>query len=457
MSDARGQGDATPWSSSHARRRAERVFHVQVQRNLTRNYLAHLAHGMLGQTGFRLINAPTFLPAYIMLLSGGSELAVGLALSLQAFGMTLTPLLGANLIEHRRQVLPVGFLTGGAMRLMVLCMAVSGLVLPAPMALIALLTFMALLGLFQGMQGVIFNFLMSKVIPVSKRGRLTGLRNFLAGITSAGVAWLGGKYLIGDVPTATGYSYTFLLAFVLTSLGLLALLFMREPETPAVKPDISLRDRLRQLPAMMEEDPAFSRYVMARALATMGRMALPFYILHASNDIGLSGATLGIMTFAFTLSGTVSNLVWGALADWRGFRLAFLCAIGLWILATLLLMYSGGMTATILVFAGIGAAVQGFQNASMNLTLEFGQREDLPVRIAVANTVSEVAGTLGPLLGGALAATLGYPAVFATSMIFLIVGGAVVNYYVPEPRPRRSTAKPKFLGGLRSKRTKSRR
>ena len=89
MSDARGQDDATPWSQSHTLRRAERVFQVQVQRNLTRNYLAHLVHGMLGQTGFRLINAPTFLPAYIMLLSGGSELTVGLALSLQALGMTL--------------------------------------------------------------------------------------------------------------------------------------------------------------------------------------------------------------------------------------------------------------------------------------------------------------------------------------------------------------------------------
>ncbi len=438
MSDAGGQGDREPWSTSHTRRRAERVFHVQVQRNLTRNYLAHLGHGMLGQTGFRLINAPTFLPAYIMLLSGGSELAVGLALSLQALGMTLTPLLGANLIEHRRRVLPVGMLTGGAMRLMVLGMALSGLLLAPPIALISLMVFMALLGLFQGMQGVIFNFLMSKVIPVSKRGRLTGLRNFLAGITSAGVAWLGGKYLIGDLPTAAGYSHTFLFAFVLTSFGLLLLLFMREPETPAVKPDISLRERLRQLPAMMKGDPAFSRYVMARALATMGRMAVPFYILHASQDVGLSGATLGIMTFAFMLSGTVSNLVWGALADWRGFRLAFLSAIGLWILASLLLIYSSGMTATILVFIGIGAAVQGFQNASMNLTLEFGQRADLPVRIAVANTVSEVAGTLGPLLGGALATAFGYPVVFATSMAFLIVGGAVVNYYVPEPRHDRS-------------------
>ena len=173
--------------------------------------MAHLAHGMLSQTGFRLMNAPTFMPAYIMLLSGGSNLAVGLSSALQSFGMTLTPMIGANLIEHRKRVLPVAFSTGWGMRGMILAISLSGLILPTPWSLWALMLFLAGFGLFQGMQGVIFNFLMAKVIPVSKRGRLTGMRNFLAGIISALVAWLSGQYLIGDTPTAAGYSYTFLL------------------------------------------------------------------------------------------------------------------------------------------------------------------------------------------------------------------------------------------------------
>jgi hypothetical protein len=88
-------------SNARAAMHAERRYELQVKRDLNRNFFAHLVHGMLGQTGFRLINAPTFLPAYIMMLSGGSELIVGLALSLQALGMAVTPLVGANLIEHR--------------------------------------------------------------------------------------------------------------------------------------------------------------------------------------------------------------------------------------------------------------------------------------------------------------------------------------------------------------------
>ena len=389
---------------------------------------------MLGQTGFRLLMAPTFLPAYIMLLSGGSELMVGIALSVNALGMALTPLIGANLIEHRKRVLPVGFLTGGAMRASVLLIALSGFFLQSEAALVAIIACLLFFGLFQGMQGVIFNFLMSKVIPVSKRGRLTGLRNFLAGVTSAGVAWLGGHYFLGDDPTAVGYSWVFLLAFVLTSVGLALLLFIREPEPPTVQRKQNLLARLHDLPQLLRDDPAFTRYFLARSLATMGRMAMPFYILYAGQSLGLTGQLLGMVTFAFTLSGTVSNLVWGSIADRAGFRLVFLLSIAMWVIATLLLIFSSGVFLTVVVFIGIGAAVQGFQNSSQNLTLEFGSRDDLPVRIAIANTASEIAGTIGPLLGGLLAAYFGYLSVFICSIGFLVIGGAVVRFYVPEPR-----------------------
>ncbi len=414
-------------------RRAERRYQVFVRRNLTRNFSVHLIHGMLGQTGFRLLNAPTFLPAYVLYLSG-SDFAVGMALALQSLGMALTPLIGANLIEHRARVLPMGFLTGGAMRLSVLGIALSGLLLPPAQALLAIYFWLALFGLLQGMQGVIFNFLMSKVIPVSKRGRLTGLRNFLAGITSAGVALLGGTYFLGDNPDATGYSYTFVLAFILTTCGLLSLIFTREPIPPTRRAPSPLLQRLGDIPALLRSDPAFTRYFVARSIATAGRMALPFYILYAGSSMALTGANLAIVTVAFTLAGTVSNLVWGLIADRHGFRLVFLLSIALWVISTMLLIVSSGVLPTSLVFMGIGAAVQGFQHSAMNLALEFGHRDDLPLRIAIANSTSEMAGSLGPLLGGAIAASFGYAALFFTSVAFLIAGGLMVMLLVPEPR-----------------------
>ena len=98
------------------------------------------------------------------------------------------------------------------------------------------------------------------------------------------------------------------------------------------------------------------------------------------------------------------------------------------------MLVSGNLPVTVLVFIGIGAATRASRTRAQNMTLEFGTRHDLPVRIAIANTASELAGTIGPLLGGVLAALAGYQAVFMASILFLVVGGAVVARYVPEPR-----------------------
>ncbi len=86
---------------------AENTFQDAVRENLRRNYLAQLLHGLFGQTGFRLIQAPTLIPAYVFALSG-SELIVGVARAAQALGQCLTPVFSATLIEHRRRVLPIG-------------------------------------------------------------------------------------------------------------------------------------------------------------------------------------------------------------------------------------------------------------------------------------------------------------------------------------------------------------
>src|SRR5271169_6648800 len=92
--------------------------------NLKRNYLGNYLHGMLGMTGFRLVNAPTFVPAYLHLLSG-SDVAVGLGLALQQLGGTISQILGAAHIEHRKHVLPVSMFLGTMMRVQVLGLALS--------------------------------------------------------------------------------------------------------------------------------------------------------------------------------------------------------------------------------------------------------------------------------------------------------------------------------------------
>lgn len=423
---------------------AEAAYERFVWKNLPRNFAGHFMHGMLGMTGFRLFNAPTFLPAYLHLLSG-SDFMVGLGQSLQQLGGVVSPVIGATQIEHRKRVLPVAMLMGTLMRVQILGVALAGFFLHGTAALVAILVFLFLLGLFSGPQSVAFQLLLAKVIPIARRGRLQALRNVTGGAIAAALAWFAGRYLIQRNVLGNGYSTTFLLAFVLTSLGLTALrLLMREPEPPTVREKARLVDRIRDFPALFAADRGFAFFMLAQTLATAGRVAAPFYILFAGHSMELDGANLGLVSLAFLGADTVTNMGWGFAGDRFGFRSTFIVSLLLWIAATVLLVLAPAFPATALgphglifcAFFGLGAAQSGFQMSSQTMVLEFGVRDDIAMRLALTTTAQGAMSALGPLAGGIIASTLGYFVLFGTSIGFLIVALLVLIVLVDEPRFR---------------------
>jgi len=390
---------------------------------------------LFGQTGFRLIQAPTFIPAYVYTLSG-SELMVGVARACQALGQALTPVLGATLVEHRRRVLSLALVVGALMRLQVLGIALAGILLSATWNLVALCLLLGLFGFFLGIQGVVFNFLRAKTIPPEQRGLLAGLRNALAGVCASAVAYLGGRYLIEPEVLGNGYAAVFGVAFLLTALGLSMLALVREPDSPEVRERSGVMARLRDLPALMRSDRNFTMYFLARALGSMGRMALPYYVLFAGTRVELTGGTLGILTAAFLIGQTGINLIWGILADRRGFRIVFNASLLVWILAVLLLMQTTDLLPLSFAFVALGTGVGGFMLAAQNLVLEFGSLKNLPMRIAVANSVSELTTIVGPLLGGVLVMSVSYLPVFWIAIVFKCAAIVIMTRYVSEPRHR---------------------
>lgn len=406
--------------------------------NLRRNYLGNYLHGMLGMTGFRLVNAPTFLPAYLHAVSG-SNLIVGLALALQQVGGIISPIFGATKIEHRTKVMPAAVWMGSLGRLAILGMALSGWFLSGQPLVWALLFFILMFGVFMGAQRVVFSLLMSKVIPISRRGRLQAWRNATGGLIAAILAWVAGKYFIGPDLFGNGYSTTFLFAFALTSAGLWALqVLLKEPEPPTVRPRARFRDRLRDFPSLIAQDRAYGFFLVVQMLATSARIATPFYILYVGSVIGADGATLGLLTFAFLGADTASNLVWGYLGDKRGFRLVLLVSIGGWVGATIMLLNLHEPTAIFGAFALLGASLSGYMMASQTMILEFGSRDDLPMRIAVSATAESITATAGPLVGGVIAEVFGYDVVFLSSLAFLAAAFVILVLAVRDPRHRLS-------------------
>jgi MFS family permease len=434
-------GDHTAAASSLEE--AEAAYERSVWDNLPRNFAGHFLHGMLGMTGFRLFNAPTFLPAYLYLLSG-SDFIVGLGQSLQQLGGVVSPVIGATQIEHRRRVLPVAMLMGTLMRIQILGVALAGFVLHGKALLITVLVFLFLLGLFSGPQAVAFQLLLAKVIPISRRGLLQAVRNVTGGAIAAGLAWGAGRYIIQPNLFGNGYGSTFLLAFVLTSLGLTALrILMREPEPPTVRAKSRVFDRIREFPVLVTQDRGFMFFMIAQTLATAARVAAPFYILYAGRLMPLDGKNIGLISLAFLGADTITNMGWGLAGDRFGFRSTFIAAVIFWVAATGLLMAAPGLGGHLhlhgLIFAaffGLGAAQSGFLMSSQTMVLEFGARDDIAMRLALTTTAQGAMSAIGPLAGGLIAGAFGYEVLFGVSIGFLVASFAILVMLVEEPRFR---------------------
>ena len=106
-------------------------------------------------------------------------------------------------------------------------------------------------------------------------------------MTAAAVAYVGGKYLVETNMLGNGYAATFLLAFILTAAGLTFLYLVREPDAPSVASRRSASaNGSADIPGMLRDDRAFAMYFWAQTLATLGTLAMPFYILFVGQDAG---------------------------------------------------------------------------------------------------------------------------------------------------------------------------
>jgi len=154
-----------------------------------------------------------------------------------------------------------------------------------------------------------------------------------------------------------------------------------------------------------------------------GFQTLANSIVVTSSDASHHGRVQSLMQLSFAGFGIVA-LPLGATAEWVGLR------------PTIVIMGGVALVAT-LVFAVLGAGLGGFQMSAQNLVLEFGSRRNLPMRIAVANSASELVAAVGALLGAALTVVVSFAVIFQIALAFQAAALVVVGLWVDEPRTRR--------------------
>ena len=78
----------------------------------------------------------------------------------------------------------------------------------------------------------------------------------------------------------------------------------------------------------------------------------------------------------------------------------------------------------------------GWMLASTTMVLEFGNVEDIPMRLAFVTTLEGVIAAIGPVLAGVLVATSGFKPLFAIVLAAVVAALIFLIWKVREPRHR---------------------
>ncbi len=378
------------------------------------------------------INPNTVMPAFVRTLTDSQPL-VGLINSVLS-ATWLLPQLGIAAVitgKPRKKPYLVAAMFLGRPLYFLLGLAMWAGLARYPAAM--LIAFFVCIGLFQMLDGtsaVPWYDMLARAVPVTRRGRLVGTGQVISGLLGIGVGALVSLILgASQLP----YPGNFALLFVLSSLTLfpaaVALSLVREPEVPgAAEPHqeaaAGLGEQLRQVWA---RDRNFRRLVVSQWLVGLLNLALPFYVLHATDVVKLPESVLGWFVSAQMVGSIVTSIGLGWLTERKGPRPAIWLGALMALLAPLLALGSHFAPGSLfgqaypLIYLLVGATNSSRMLGALNYVLESAPKERIPLYVSLYNTL---AGVLVPasFLGGVLLQATSYPVLFGVTAVGVAVG-----------------------------------
>ncbi len=423
---------------------SDTTFERHVERNFRWNFSVNLLDISFIMLGLSLISRETVIPLLVSKLTT-STVAIGLVPAVYSLGMYLPQLLGASFAEGMPRKKPFVSLVGGVgERLPYLLAGVAVLLLAesSPLAaLVALVLAFGLSGASAGFATPAWFDMIAKVIPLRRRGLFTGLGHGLGALM--GVA---GAVVIAFVLERWTFPQNFALLFVLAfgamTISWLGLVLNREPANPSVRPTVPLANYLRRLPGVLRADRNFARYIGAMMVVRGGTMAGSFFLVYGVQRFQLGGAEVGLLTGVLIGCQAIFNPLWGLLGDRRGHKLVLVGGALALALAALLVWFAPAWPWLVAAFVLLSAFLAADSASMLNIILEFCADEDRPTYIGLSNTLMAPATALAPLLGGWLAAQLGFPPMFALAALLAGLGAALLIALVHEPRHGRHVHEP---------------
>jgi len=411
-----------------------RELEAEIEQHHRWNFWMNLGDGAFFWFSMSFISSSTILPLFVSKLTD-STFAIALVAILGQAGWYLPQMLTAGYIERlpRRKPFAIylGFITERLPMMSFPLAALLSLVYPTA----ALALFFWLFVWFQlgaGMIAPAWSDLLARCFTVERRAHAFGTATLLG----TGIGVLGATlsaWLLDAYPYPTNFVYIFSICTVTTFISWSIQSRLHEP-VPAFVKEPSVQSHLAQrMWDILARDRNFTLYLASRVLAGLGTMGSGFLTVAALQRWDIPDSMVGYFTSAMLLGQTTGNLIASRIADTQGhkpvleiglgasviaFGIAWLAPASLWYLAVFFLI---GMALGISIVSGTLVA------------LEFSIPEERPSYVGIANTITGIGNSVGPLLGGMLA-LYSYNILFGLTALFSLIAFGVTRWAIRDPR-----------------------
>jgi MFS family permease len=382
-----------------------------------------------------------FVNPYALAL-GATNVQVGWLSALTNLAGALGQLPGARLDERGiSRKLVVIVCGGGIARLLLIAMALVPLVFGGGAAIYAFIALIALRSFLNNLGVPAWSALVADIAPASIRGRYFASRNIALAVAALLFTPLAGR-LAEVLGLPLGYQASFLVAGLI---GFAATaIFARIPEPPRARPAATAQAaRPHSAWTALRTHPEFAWFAAVAFIWNLGIMvAGPFFSVYLVRNLGASPTQIGLLAAIHSFAAIFGQRLWGRLTDRRGPEWVVLVAG--WSIPLIPVLYALVPNPWLLlpVEALSGFAWAGYGLANFNLLLDLTPVEQRTRYIALYQIAVFSAAFIGPLIGSALANSVGIIGLFWISAAGRVVAALIfmLTIYSTRRRAHRTSA-----------------
>jgi MFS family permease len=402
---------------------------------VSRNFRFGVLNGVLFSLSDSLIG-PALVLAWFVNGLGAPNVVVGALPVIATAGSFLPQLLIAGRVQGQSHVMHWYSRMGAVRVLCIAALAFATFMLAAQPGTL-LVVFFAVYLLYAvagGIGSIPWLEIVSKTIPIRRRGTFLGLRSFWGGLLALAAAGPLAAVMSGrvdglDLPFPYNFALVFAAAAVLIAAGVWAWSAMKEPAALPGAIQVSVVTLVRKGFEALKMDGDYRSYTLVRGLMSLASISDPFYAVFARTQLGAPAATIGLYLAASTAASLLSNFFWSPLGDRASHRtlvLANVLSVALVPLTALAISLVAGKAdptvrstafALAFVFGGLAAGAGGIVNN--NVLLAIAPHTQRATYIGFLNTVLGLVSFVA-ILGGVIADTMGYSVLFLVSVVLVL-------------------------------------